>query len=379
MTHLPLNGDMLINGENHYSGDNKAPQIHRSSKKPAPPVPSSAKPFERTGSLNGGKYVGSATPSRLSFDEVETESQTNSQLIPTSLDSNVNILRESNASDNSTAHSSVIYSTASLDRPSKISADNQSDRQLSSDKKVFASINLRNRIKEKPNVPPPSVPNRSERPLSVHERPSIPPPERPQRSCDNKVKQRSLECLNDSDSMEEKTSLSDKSSTNNSKLLYPSLHELINADISIDSLEDSLNPFHENDSSSTDSVKTKSSNEKECIAFADDSDLEDNNNDVNKFNIQSIDAQRVKQTIPLKPPRALSPANHNEKSENGLQPSIDDSLFIDSKLVDIVENDQQLTVHNLSSAQSVAQQPRPPRPLPPNKPRIATSSEDTHL
>jgi hypothetical protein len=374
---------MLINGENHYSGDNKAPQIHRSSKKPAPPVPSSVKPFERTGSLNGSKYVGSAMPSRLSFDELETESQTNSQLIPTSLDSNVNILKESNASDNSTAHSSVIYSTASLDRPSKISADNQSDRQLSSDKKVSASINLRNRMKEKPNFPPPSVPNRSERPLSVHERPSIPPPERPQRSCDNKVKQRSLECLNDSNSMEEKTSLEDKSSTNNSKLFYPSLHELINSDISIDSLEDSLNPFHENDSnSSTDSLKTKSSNEKECIAFADDSDLEDNNNHVNKFNIQSIDTQRVKKTIPQKPLRALSPANHNEKSEDSLQSSarlIDDSLLIDSKLVNTVENDQQLIVQNLSSIQSVAQQPRPPRPLPPNKPRIATSSEDTYL
>ena len=228
---------------------------------------------------------------------------------------------------------------------------------------------------EKPNVPPPSVPNRNsvERPQSVHERPSIPPPERPQRSCDNKTKQRSLEVLNDSNCVEEEDSNENES---NSKSLYPSLNEFNSFEVSNESSNDS------NDNSSVDSLKTslktKSMNASDCIAFADDSDVEDNNNVSNiKYKIESNSVQKIKQSIakqniPSKPPRTQSPPNLSLKIESN-----DDSNQNDIK-VDTTCNQSNHLTHTSFTAISQPQ-PRPPRPLPPSKPRIAASTENTHL
>lgn len=362
---FPINGERVMNGENSYgySGDqysNKSQQIPRPSKKPAPapPVPQIVKPLERSGSLNGRK---SSSDSKNSLDLLETESSPNRESVPTSLEYNNNM----SFGENNDSNHSVIYSTASLDRPAKKVTDSSTERQNISDRKVSANIQLRNKVIEKPNVPPPSVPirNSTERPQSVHERPSNPPPERPQRSCDNKVKQRSLEVLNDSNGVEDRDQSGENES--NSKSMYPSLHEFIDSD--------------SNDNSSIDSFKTKTFCEKDCIAFADDSDIEDNNNiSNNRYKIDTNYTQRVKQSIPnttpMKPPRAQSPANSIDKCESNPQSSCDDLLSINKSIANTIVNTNHTVQTNL-----VVAQPRPPRPLPPNKPKIAASSEDTHL
>ena len=348
--------------------------MNRSAKKPAPPVPQSSKPHERISSVNDNKY---------SSDSSEAEIPTTKESsVATNLDSNYEKNLIANIESNpSTTDSPVIYSTASLDRPAKKPLESHSERPMASDRKG-ANIQLRSKVIEKPNVPPPSVPNRNstiDRPQSVYERPTIPPPERPQRSCDNKMKDRSLEFINDSNIIEEKSCENES----NSKSLYPSLNEFNCFDVSNESSNES------NDNSSVDSLKTKTLNSNnDCIAFADDSDVEDNNNvSNNKHKIDSNYVQKLKQsipnqTIPTKPPRAQSPANLIDKRESDL--TFDESIKSDIQSdIDSNAKSSQSNHSIESSGLSVTAQPqpqsRPPRPLPPNKPRIAASSENTYL
>ncbi|XP_054168365.1 rho GTPase-activating protein 44-like [Oppia nitens] len=364
-------GDRLTNGDNTYFGDNyssKAQQSHRSNKKqaPAPPV----RPLERVSSINGNK----SSDSLKSFDS-ETENTINNEIsFAESCDSNT----------------SVIYSTASLDRPTKRLTNNS----VSNDKKVSTNIQLRNKVIEKPNVPPPSVPTRntSERPHSIHERPSVPPPERPQRSCDNKIKERSLECLNEPNLIGDKQLFEDKSAESESKIefisksLYP-FNDLIDIEV------EKQNDIEINDSSSVESLRIKSVDpETDCIAFVDDSasDIEDNNNVTNvKFKVNS---QLKVKIIPIKPPRAHSPANLVDKTidpELQSQSSSDDTHLIDFKsdssppTPTFTTSETTLPIkasNDPLTTQSIQPKPRTQmRPLPPNKPKIAASSENTYL
>ncbi|CAG2115838.1 unnamed protein product, partial [Medioppia subpectinata] len=215
---FPVSVERVANGDHTYIGDHYTTKSHhsstRSAKKPAPAPPvalQGVRPLDRVAPINGLK-----THSRNNSDSLEMVRERDRDLMTTSgVDSN----DETNSVD-SDHNSSVIYSTASLDRPAKraldLSTHSSSERHPMVDRKVSTSnYQTRNKVIEKPNVPPPSVPTRSslERPLSVHERPSVPPPERPQRSCDNKVKQRSLENLNNSDSEQQKTSTTDPMAT----------------------------------------------------------------------------------------------------------------------------------------------------------------------
>ena len=365
-----MKDDKLSNGDNSYSGDynNKSQQqVHRSSKKPAPPVPKSVRPVERSDSINGSKY---------SSDSSEDSPAIKENIATTSLESDCKINLGETDPNSSIHTSSVIYTTASLDRPAKRSTEGHSERPIASDRKT-PNVQFRNKLIEKPNVPPPSVPNRNssekstDRPHSVHERPSIPPPERPQRSCDNKVKPRSMEVLNDSnDSGEDKNE-------DISKSLYPSLHELIDSSDNNEFLMD----CESNDNSSVDSFKTQNNKTvNDCIAFADESDVEDNNNVSNKYKIDSTYVHKLKQNmaqnIPSKPPRSQSPANLIDKKELTITSE-------ESQTNSSVNPTVNTTAEAIQTSSSVVPQtpprPLPPRPLPPSKPRMATSTENTYL
>lgn len=363
---IPFKDDKLPNGDNNYTGDyyhKSQQQVHRSAKKPAPPVPKNARPLERSDSINGSKYSSDSSEDYLTIKE------------STSLesDSKVNLCE---SDPNSPNISSVIYTTASLDRPLKRSTEGHIERPIASDRnKLSTTIQMRNKVIEKPNVPPPSVPTRnstenrterpSERPHSIHERPTIPPPERPQRSCDNKAKPRSVEALDDSDLSEDKTE-------DNSKPLYPSLNELIDGS----DLNELIVDYESNDNSSLDSFKQNPVND--CIAFADDSDVEDNNNVSNKYKMDSTYVQRLKQNmqhIPSKPPRSQSPAANptlGDRKELNTTSQDTQTNSLVNRSVDAIQTSN-------DSFPPTPPRPLPPRPLPPSKPRIATSSENTHL
>ena len=172
-----------------------------------------------------------------------------------------------------------------------------------------------------------------------------------------------------------KSSMISNENESNSKSLYPSLNEFHSSDASNDSSNES------NDNSSVDSLKTKSLNACDSIAFADDSDIEDNNNiSNNKHKIDSNYVQRLKQSIPnqsvpSKPPRAQSPANLVSKIESIV--GEDDPNQNDIKVNTNINSKES---NHLNQCSAVNQShSRPPRPLPPSKPRIATSSENTYL
>jgi hypothetical protein len=386
-----MNGERVMNGDQSYSDHHSKHQnMPRSAKKPAPapPVPQYVKhTADRVMSINGNIK----SHSRNNSDSLEAMvSSVNKDLMAASVDSTDEISFTESTDSN---HSAVVYSTASLDRPAKRATDsaaNPSERQIGSDrsdrKVSSAAYQLRNKVIEKPNVPPPSVPSRPslERPQSVHERPSVPPPERPQRSCDSKTKQRSLECLNDDstvNSAEDKSSVDSvtKSGENHASIPKTFDSEVIDSDDCVLTSADS----ESYDNSSVDSLKTKNSLPNDCITFADDSDVdvEDNNNVKYKMDANLTQRSAAKQTtIPVKPPRSQSPAL--QKETTGLQSIGDDSPLIDFKSNPIaiggeVSESALNTTVNANTGQQI--QPKPRRPLPPNKPRIAAASEDTHL